>query len=160
MYGLIVDSLHDSEEIVVKPLGKRIGGCCSCFAGATILGDGQVALILDVSGIAAQARLAVHADQERTGGAEEAAQHREDAQSMLLFTNGSAEQFAVPMQLISRLERIRSHQIDSVGGQEILQYRGTSLPLLRLEKYITAQPPAERSRCTCWCSASHSGRRA
>jgi len=143
-YGLIVDSLHDSEEIVVKPLGKRMTDC-RCFAGATILGDGQVALILDVSGIAVQARLAVHKDQDRTESHESAARGSEDAQTMLLFTNSPAEQFAVPMQLISRLERIRANQIDSVGGHEILQYRGTSLPLLRLEKHITAQPPAERA---------------
>jgi two-component system, chemotaxis family, sensor kinase CheA len=144
-YGLIVDGLHDSEEIVVKPLGKHMKNC-RAFAGATILGDGQVALILDVAGIAAQACLAVHEENDRPEGIESAIGAAEDAQATLLFSNSPTEQFAVPMGLISRLERVRSDQIDSVGGQEVLQYRGTSLPLLSLEKHITAAPRAQNPR--------------
>ena len=138
-YGLVVDGLHDSEEIVVKPLDKRMKDCRS-FAGATILGDGQVALILDVSGIAAQASLMVREDSGRGDDGNATNRAAEDMQAMLLFTNGAAEQFAVPMSLISRLERIRNDQIDTVGEQEVLHYRGISLPLLRLEKYIKAMP--------------------
>jgi two-component system chemotaxis sensor kinase CheA len=64
-YGLIVDGLHDSEKIVVKPLGRHMQGC-HALAGATILGDGQVALILDVTGIAAQCKLASPEESELT----------------------------------------------------------------------------------------------
>jgi two-component system chemotaxis sensor kinase CheA len=147
-YGLVVDTLHDSEEIVVKPLGKHIKDC-RCFAGATILGDGQVALILDVAGLSAQAELSSGderqvAEAAATGIAATIAD--QDAHAMLLFTNGPGEQFAVPMGLISRLERIRAEQIDSVGGQEVLQYRGGSLPLLSLEKFIKAQPRPQLAR--------------
>ncbi|MCE5266914.1 MAG: chemotaxis protein CheW [Planctomycetaceae bacterium] len=143
-YGLIVDALHDSEEIVVKPLGKNMKDC-RCFAGATILGDGQVALILDVAGLAAQASLAIREEKDRSESVETMAASA-DSQAMLLFTNASTEQFAVPMGLISRLERIRGDQIDSVGGQEVLQYRGASLTLLSLEKQIRALPRAEQQR--------------
>ena len=62
-YGLIVDGLHDSEEIVVKPLGRHMQEC-HALAGATILGDGQVALILDVTGIASHCELALPEDDE------------------------------------------------------------------------------------------------
>ena len=55
-YGLVVDEVHDSEEIVVKPLGRHMQDC-RCLAGATILGDGRVALILDVVGIASHTQL-------------------------------------------------------------------------------------------------------
>jgi len=137
-YGLVVDGLHDSEEIVVKPLGRHLKGC-PCLAGATILGDGRVALILDAASIAAHCQLAVPQGEERqaerqgqAGGAE--------TQMALLFTNDPSELFAVPMGLIARIERIRAEQIDSVGGQEVLQYRGVSLPLISLHDLVTARP--------------------
>lgn len=144
-YGLVVDTLHDSEEIVVKPLGQHIKNC-RCFAGATILGDGQVALILDISGLAAQVSLAAHEQTAGQQAEESAVQGADDTQSMLLFTNNPAEQFAIPMGIISRLERIRADQVDRVGGQEVLQYRGGSLPLLSLEHHIKALPRQEQSR--------------
>ncbi len=143
-YGLIVDGLHDSEEIVVKPLGRHMQHC-SCLSGATILGDGEVALILDVAGIANYTHLTrLDQEEESEAGTEDsAAKSAEDSQVVLLFTNNPHEQFAVPMELISRLERIRADQIDSVGGQEVLQYRGGSLPLLRLENCISASAGPE-----------------
>ena len=144
-YGLIVDDLDDSQEIVVKPLGKHLKGC-RCFAGATILGDGRVALILDVAGIAAQACLAAPDAEGRAEHADSAAGAAADTQPVLLFTNSPTEQFGLPMGLISRLERIRVDQIDSVGGQQVLQYRGTSLPLLSLEEHIHAMPRPKAAR--------------
>ena len=144
-YGLVVDTLHDSEEIVVKPLGRHIKNC-RCFAGATILGDGQVTLILDVGGLAAQANLTVREEKDRMESSETSAETAENSQAMLLFTNDPSEQFAVPMGMISRLERIRSDQIDHVGGQEVLQYRGASLPLLSLEKHVKALPRPQQAR--------------
>ena len=65
-YGLVVDKIVDSEEIVVKPLGRHVKSC-TCLAGATILGDGHVALILDAAGIAAQANLATNENQDCSG---------------------------------------------------------------------------------------------
>ena len=49
-FGLVVDEINDTEEIVVKPLGKLFKGLTT-FAGATIMGDGRVALILDLGGV-------------------------------------------------------------------------------------------------------------
>lgn len=137
-YGLIVDALHDSEEIVVKPLGRHMKSC-TCLAGATILGDGTVALILDVAGIAAHMQLAAPEADDDAGRSDQR-EFSEDAQSLLLFTNHPEEQFGVPMELISRIERIHTDQLDSVGGQEVLQYRGASLPVLSLENLIQAKP--------------------
>ena len=61
-----------------------------------------------------------------------------ETHTLLLFTNDPSEQFGIPMGLIARIERIKTTQIDSVGGQDILQYRGTSLPLLSLEQNVKA----------------------
>ncbi len=141
-FGLVVDGLHDSEEIVVKPLGRHMRNC-PCLAGATILGDGQAALILDPAGIAAFSKLRVPEEDSRGTASDGAAAAKGDVQNLLLFRNDPAEQFAIPMQLVARLERIRSRQIDSVGGSKVLQYRGGSLPLLALEELISARPMPE-----------------
>lgn len=142
-YGLIVDGLHDSEEIVVKPLGSHLKGT-PCLAGATILGDGRVALILDIAGIASHCQLAVP-ETEETEATEQGAGGSGETHTLLLFTNDPTEQFGIPMGLIARIERIRTAQIDSVGGQDILQYRGTSLPLLSLEQHIKAKPRPQQN---------------
>jgi two-component system, chemotaxis family, sensor kinase CheA len=141
-FGLVVDGLHDSEEIVVKPLGRHMRNC-PCLAGATILGDGEAALILDPAGIAAFSKL--RPPQEATSGEDRdgAVAAKGDVQTLLLFRNDPADQFAIPMHLVARLERIRAMQIDSVGGSKVLQYRGGSLPLLSLEDTIAARPMPE-----------------
>jgi two-component system chemotaxis sensor kinase CheA len=140
-YGLVVDGLFDSEEIVVKPLGQHLTSS-PCLTGATILGDGRVALILDVPGIAAQAELQSQASDDDQDSAETEGDlsGNSEEQTVLLFTNEPSEQFAIPMTMITRIERIRADQIDSVGGHDLLQYRGMSLPLLSLENVITAKP--------------------
>jgi two-component system, chemotaxis family, sensor kinase CheA len=140
-YGLIVDALLDSEEIVVKPLGQHLQDCKS-YAGATILGDGRVALILDVMGIRTMMHLA---EIKATPGVERqhAAQDdptRQDFQSLLLVRNAPHEQFAVPLSLVSRIERISAHTIESSGGRRYMQYRGGTLRLLALEEVAHVTP--------------------
>ena len=142
--GLIVDGLHDSEEIVVKPLSRHLKQC-PCLSGATILGDGHVALILDVAGIAAHE--AIRSDQELSDADSEEPKHGdEDSQYMLLFSNHESEHFAVTMDVISRIERIHSDEIDTVGGQELLQYGQSTMPLMRLKNTITARPAQQSDR--------------
>ena len=141
-YGLVVDSLFDNEEIVVKPLGKHVKEL-GYLAGATILGDGYVALIVDVVGMAVQSNLrnmeaAVLEDAERNMGAKLEETHR-----LLLFVNHPSEQFAVPMDMVARIERIKAAEVQMVGHQNLLIYRGNSLPLMRIEECITALPPED-----------------
>lgn len=137
-FGLVVDALHDSEEIVVKPLGRHHKECRQ-LAGATILGDGHVALILDIAGIAADEDLRSDEELREKGGSAGPSDEVElDKQSMLLFRNNESDRFAVPMDIIARIERVKIDQIDSVAGQEVLQYRNTTLPLMRLESCISA----------------------
>jgi len=143
-FGVVVDALHDSEEIVVKPLGRHIQ-TCPCLSGATILGDGHVALILDVAGVAAHEQIvsteALDEENEKQAGSD-----GEETQHMLLFSNHAEEHFAVTMDVISRIDRVRADQIDSVGGQELLQYRNSTMSLLRLENCITAKTPKSKDR--------------
>jgi len=141
-YGLVVDSLYDNEEIVVKPLGKHVKEL-GYLAGATILGDGYVALIVDVVGMAVQSNLrnidaAELAEAGKNNGIKAEESHR-----LLLFANHPTEQFAVPMDMVARIERIKSAEIRIVGNQNLLIYRGNSMPLMRIEESITALPPAD-----------------
>ncbi len=137
-YGLVVDGVADSEEIVVKPLGRHIQES-TCLAGATVLGDGTVAPILDVTGIAIHMNLKSSGQETTSLSLKDG--ETEETQTALILRNHPDEQFGIPMQLVARLERIRSDKVALVGGQEILQYRGGSLPLLRIENLITAAPP-------------------
>ena len=136
-FGIIVDGLHDSEEIVVKPLSRHLQSC-PCLSGATILGDGHVALILDVPGMAAHQE--IRNDEELNAGEDQSEVNAdEESQYMLLFSNHENEHFAVSMDIVSRIDRIQTEQIDSVGGHELLQYGSATMPLMRLENCITAE---------------------
>jgi len=145
-YGLVVDELHDSEDIVVKPLGRHLKKCRG-YAGATILGDGRVALILDVATLARMAELtSVEEAEKLSETAREAAVYRRNLQSLLVFRNAEEERFAVPLGLVARVEQIRASSIERTGGRRVVQYRGGVLPLIALEEAADVGPLAEREK--------------
>ena len=137
-FGLVVDEVNDTEEIVVKPLGKRLKGL-STFAGATIMGDGRVALILDVMGLAHRAsvvsELRERALIEEKG--ESAKDLIEEQQTLLLFQSPDDGRMAVPLSLVTRLEEFPCSAIEKTGNQEVVQYRGSILPLVRISALLT-----------------------
>jgi two-component system chemotaxis sensor kinase CheA len=133
-FGLVVDDISDTEEIVVKPLGKELKRL-DAFAGATIMGDGRVALILDVLGIARRSNV-ISATRERAlpepaSSAPAAAETRE---TLLLFRAAGSERMAMPLSLVARLEEIAPERVERAGGREVVQYRGSILPLVRLDE--------------------------
>ncbi len=128
VFALVVGAFHDTEEIVVKPLGRHLKGMAE-YAGATILGDGRVALILDAGGVAARAGLPA-------GGGEPAAAADgavDESRALLLFHNAPEELCAVALQAVVRIERIAAHRIEHLGGRRTMQYRGAALPLIALQ---------------------------
>lgn len=130
-FGLVVDSIHDTQEIVVKPLSKQLKGL-ACYAGATIMGDGKVSLILDALGIGQMAGVLNESrdhQQSRNAGIEKAS---EELQSYLLFRAGKLERLAVPLSLVARLEEFPKARIETAGGSLVVQYREELLPLLSL----------------------------
>ncbi len=133
-YGLIVDELHDTAEIVVKPLGRHLKGLRE-YAGATILGDGQVALILDAAGIAAKQNLVSMAGSKRAKELADEARRDEAAIShaFITFRNAADEYCAVPMDLVERVTQVTNAQIEGLGGRRTMQYRSGSLPLVTLK---------------------------
>ncbi len=134
-FGLVVDAINDTQEIVVKPLGKQFKGL-TAYAGATIMGDGKVALILDVLGIG---QLSGVLSEIRDAGRMDAAKSdaaRQDHQTFLLFRAGSFQRLAVPLSLVARLEEFPAARIERAGGKLAVQYREQILPLTRLSSVL------------------------
>lgn len=145
-YGLIVDKLQDSEEIVIKPLGRHLQQCKG-YAGATIMGDGRIALILDVSNLAKMANLTSIDGTDRASDVaiaqEESIRAKKDKQSLLIFQSSEEEQFAVPLNQVERIEKIKRSDIEELGGKRVMQYRGGSLSLLAIDDVAMVQPLAD-----------------
>jgi len=148
-FGLVVEKVHDTVEIVVKPMGRHLKNC-GVYAGATIMGDGHVALILDVAGLGKLAEL--HALAERTSKAAETETEKmsEGAtrQTLLLFHNGTDELCAVPLHLVLRLEQIETEKIQIIGGKKVMQYRGGNMPVYALEEVANVDMLEERPQLT------------
>lgn len=142
-YGLIVDRLHDSEEIVIKPLGRHLQQCKG-YAGATIMGDGRIALILDVSNLARMAHLTSLDGSDRAAevakAAAEAIRMKKDKQSLLIFKSSNTEHFGVPLNQVERIEKIKRDDIEDLGGKRVMKYRGGSLSLICVDDVAMVQP--------------------
>jgi two-component system chemotaxis sensor kinase CheA len=132
-YGLVVSSFHDTEEIVVKPLGSHLKGLEE-YAGATILGDGSLALIVDVAGLGVKANLDAVARMTRARERAVSALEDEfnDSHSLVLFHNPPDLLCALPLETVTRIEHILPKQVESIGGRRTMQYHGGLLPLVTL----------------------------
>lgn len=130
--GLVVDSIWDTQEIVVKPLGRQLKGL-SCYVGATIMGDGRPALILDVAGLARLAQLGLQTRPTATASSQVRTAFQAEPQMMLLFKARCYERMAVPLGLVDRLEEIKCSLVEHSGGRPVLHYRGEILPLLSVD---------------------------
>jgi two-component system, chemotaxis family, sensor kinase CheA len=130
-FGLVVDQINDTEEIVVKPLRKQLK-IVKTFAGSSIMGDGKVALILDVLGLAQRAN--VITETRERAMAEKVAESASEAekQTFLLFAGPGDSRMAIPLSTLARLEEFPVAQVEMSGSQWVIQYRGQILPLIRL----------------------------
>jgi len=129
-FGIVVDRVYDTEEIVVKPVAPILRHI-SVFSGNTILGDGSVIMILDPNGIANMYGN-IKVEQEETIAEVITADEREKNVSLLIFRAGGATPKAVPLSLVARLEEIDCAAIESSNGRDVLQYRGQLMPLVRI----------------------------
>ena len=141
-FGLVVEQIHDTEEIVVKPLRKQLK-TVKIFAGSTIMGDGKVALILDVLGLAQHAGVVTEnrsrVPPEKTRGAREAwgaTTATAGKQAFLLFAGPGNSPMAIPVGTLARLEEFPVAQVEMSGNQWVTQYRGQILPLIRLNAVL------------------------
>jgi two-component system chemotaxis sensor kinase CheA len=143
-FGLVVDRLEETQEIVVKPLGdllKRI----PILAGTTILGDGRVALILDVLGLALGAHVVTEST-ERTSVAHAAQVERaSDKQKMLFFASRDDGRMAIPLDRVSRLVEFNRDAVERAGDYEVIQYGTEILPLLHVDSLLPERRQARRT---------------
>jgi two-component system chemotaxis sensor kinase CheA len=127
-FGLVVDEVEDTQEIVVKALQKQIKGV-GAFAGATILGDGRVSLILDVISMAAHANVGSIA---RDSEVSDEAAEQVETESMLITSIGADRRVAIPLDAVTRLEELPTSALEQVGPRQMLQYRGEIIPIVRI----------------------------
>ncbi|HBE20616.1 MAG TPA: chemotaxis protein CheA [Cyanobacteria bacterium UBA11149] len=131
-FGLVVDTINDTQEIVVKPLGKQLKSI-NCFAGATIMGDGKVALILDVQGLAQKTQLISEADDKKL--VSERNQNQEspkNTEQILLLQGPDSRRMGIPLSNVSRLEEISPTLLERLGKGYAIQYRQQIMPLINL----------------------------
>ncbi|MCR9257471.1 MAG: chemotaxis protein CheW [Alphaproteobacteria bacterium] len=130
-FGIIVDRVFDTEEIVVKPVAPILRHI-SLFSGNTILGDGSVIMILDPNGIAAATgEITITDDADQRQVQRDRAMDASDVTSLLLFRAGGSKQpRAVPLALVARLEELEAEKIEFSDGQPVVQYRGKLMPLV------------------------------
>jgi two-component system chemotaxis sensor kinase CheA len=141
-FGLVVDDVIDTEDIVVKPLSRQLKGI-GCYAGATILGDGRVSLILDVWSIASATNVGAVATRAHRGETEATSTR---AASLLVTRLRGGRLLAVPLAGVTRLEEVPATQVEPVGHRQALQYRGGILPIVRLDDLVGAgSVPGQRA---------------
>ncbi|WP_148615828.1 chemotaxis protein CheA [Nocardioides rubriscoriae] len=138
-FGLCVDDVHDTQEIVVKPIGRQLKSLMM-YAGATIMGDGRVSLILDIAGIARERALVSpdeHVDDVRAAAV--------DSSALLVLEVSNGRRAALPLTAVSRLEEFALDRVERSGAVQVVQYRDGILPLVWLAAAIglTASPPPE-----------------
>jgi two-component system chemotaxis sensor kinase CheA len=135
-FGLVVDRVLNTEEVVVKALNSRFKDI-GLYAGATILGDGKVGLILDVSSLARRSHLAADADRKGTDALARANAAAGTGERLLVTAVGE-RRVAIPLDTVTRLEEFPRDRIEHAGSREVVQYRGQILPLVRLSHLLGA----------------------
>lgn len=155
-FGLVVDEVNDVQEIVVKPLGKHLKRIAT-FGGATILGDGRLALILDVIGVARRSNILREAREQRpVRAAAVPSEGDKDRQSVLLLQGADQGRLAVPLSSVIRLEEISTSAIERAGTYDVAQYRGKVLPLIPLSSLLHERRRKPRHSLSAGSAASPS----
>jgi two-component system chemotaxis sensor kinase CheA len=153
-FGLVVDRVINTEEIVVKAVGGQLKSI-GLYSGATVLGDGAVALILDVQALARRALRPESAERQEHRVNAAAATSAAERQRMLLAAIGGGRRVAIPLDTVTRLEQVRSETVERVGSREVVQYRGAILPIVRLDRHLGAFGDADRETLEVIVYADH-----
>lgn len=137
-FGLLVDRVLATEEIVVTPLAAQLKSV-GTYSGTTVLGDGRVALILDVQAIARRAMLRETEHASVGGTSRSAAEEAAQTAQLLVARIGEGRLVGMPLAGVARLEHVRAADVETVGGREVVQYRGSILPLARVDGIVGAR---------------------
>jgi two-component system chemotaxis sensor kinase CheA len=127
-FGLVVDGLADPEEIVVKPLSPALKGI-GLYSGATVLGNADLALILDPGAIAMKAGVSMSAEEERESAAEGESEAETPKSMDYLLVEAAGRQAAVPLPDVLRIEQLPVSRIEYIGYRPVLNFEGQLLPV-------------------------------
>jgi two-component system chemotaxis sensor kinase CheA len=130
-FGLIVDQIEDTQDIVVKPLSRQLKSL-NVFAGATVLGDGKVALILNVMGLAQQSAM-----QQQPTRTTSPVVEQDDRPFILIVLGPQNTRMGICLTHDTRLEMVPRHHIQQIGEQYVMQYRDRIACLIDLELLFT-----------------------
>ncbi|GJE00226.1 hybrid sensor histidine kinase/response regulator [Methylobacterium isbiliense] len=131
-FGILVDGVFHTEEIVVKPMSSKLRHI-PLFSGNTILGDGAVVLIVDPNGVARMVGSGAATGQPGEADAETEEASGDQTVTLLVFKGGGHALKAVPLSLVTRLEEVDAAKIEWVGGRPLIQYRGRLMPLVPVD---------------------------
>ena len=139
-FGLCVDELYEMEEAVVAPLSDYIKHI-KFFSGATLLGNGDVIMILDIQGIASVSRLKFDAVKERElqwQQKKQSGKQKGEKKQLIIFTNGCKEYFALELMSVARLEPFKISDIHHTASLRYLEYNGRPVMVFSMDEFITA----------------------
>jgi two-component system chemotaxis sensor kinase CheA len=140
IFGLVLDEVTDFQEVMVKPLGRHLKAI-PFYMGTTVLGDGQVALILDVMGLAQRCQASpAGADPVAAGEGHPAFPQPVKSEMALIFLTPDDGRMAMPLEKVLRLEAFRRSAVEKAGNLEVIQYEGKVLPLV----YVSRMLPERR----------------
>ena len=147
LFGLVVDEITDIQDIVVKPLAKQLRDV-DTFAGATILGDGRIALILDITGVAKRANLSSDQHDPADDGVPKSLRSFDEQTTFLVCASTGDGRYALPLELVARLEEFAADQVERLGDRVAVQYRGHVMPLVDVESLLGGGSAIEHSKRT------------
>ena len=136
LFGLVVEEVLNIQDIVIKPLGELLRDM-SNFAGATIMGNGEVALILDIDGIARKSGLVERLQANPIRQEERYIPPVEEMISVLLFEIPGLHKIALPLDAIDHIIKLDSEQIQQSGNREVVYFNEQLMDLVRLDKYVS-----------------------
>ncbi len=155
VFGIVVDRVFDTEEIVVKPVAPILRDV-TMFSGNTILGDGSVIMILDPNGIARATGLGAEGSDNPAQASQARGTGRADTTALLLFRAGDGAPKCVPLGLIARLEDLPADRIEQAGENLVVQYRGSLMPLVPIAGFAALPPPDSRQALLVFGDGAHS----
>jgi two-component system chemotaxis sensor kinase CheA len=137
LFGLVLDEVMDFQEVMVKPLGRHLKSI-PLYGGTTVLGNGEVALILDVAGLARRCGPLPPSSEATLAPAEmkNALLSPDKSQMALIFQTPDDGRMAMPLERVLRLEAFRCSAVEKAGDQEVIQYEGKVMPLVHVSRLL------------------------
>jgi two-component system, chemotaxis family, sensor kinase CheA len=146
-FGLVVDNIVDFQEVVVKPLGRHLKGI-PLYAGSTLMGDGRPALILDMSGLALSAHIALGGETSAETNLPPTIPVSRPESMALVFQTPDDGRMVIPMDHVVRLEVFHRSAVERAGSMDALQYEGRVLPLIHVSKILPERRLVARNPST------------